>query len=636
MADGMIVPPMATRSGAGKGLLFPVTPQPDETLLGYIVRCLEENHLGKPGAFLSQIDVNMGIKGDYLSRLSENLDKVASLFGVEREVLARLWGSEPLTESGKRRLGGVHLRPYLVYQARRRFLPSLPLDRSDRSTWMVRHLNFCPDSWELLVDRCPLKECSRPLTWPGAKSLHHCAYCGWPLSGWRTRKVARSDRPSLTWVLQLFSEDEKVRERALSEIPTFFEINSATDAYEMALVFGHACQLERSGGNFNPDWQASDLAAGVRMLLEYPRSIWDLYRGMERRVQPALLGDLMRIGRDHGEPIVNVNIRRLITHHRTTAQLGRGSFVCKGDQMNAAGVGRVTGLSLERVRKLAEAGLLQPVQPTTCQTKEMYHRDRVGALRASLRASMPWERFVAATRLPAIAIEQLLALGWLSLDSDPVVRLAYGPRSLRRDGAEAFVKALETLPVNELAGYAPLSAIFRGVGGRDKPWAPVLTLGLKGSLPGGLRWIAAGNRSQLAMDERVARALIMGGPESRSPYRFERRQYGDQGRDWFEPHEVETYLNCTAQDVSWLRQRDYLKPEPRTERTRYLRDAVEALGRRFMSSREAAARLGALPKDLWLLLEAYGDVPSIGQGFHDRASLERLLRLEALNPTWWS
>lgn len=249
---------------------------------------------------------------------------------------------------------------------------------------------------------------------------------------------------------------------------------------------------------------------------------------------------------------------------------------------------------------------------------------------------MPWERFVAATKLPAIAIEQLLALGWLSLDSDPVVRLAYGPRSLRRDEAEAFVKALETLPVNELAGYASLSAIFRGVGGREKPWAPVLARGLEGSLPGGLRWIAAAGKLQLAMDERVARALIMGGPESRSPYRFERRQYGDQGRDWFEPHEVETYLNCTAQDVSWLRQRDYLKPEPRTERTRYLRDAVEALGRRFMSSREAAARLGALPKDLWLLLEAYGDVPSIGQGFHDRASLERLLRLEALNPTWWS
>lgn len=50
----------------------------------------------------------------------------------------------------------------------------------------------------------------------------------------------------------------------------------------------------------------------------------------------------------------------------------------------------------------------------------------------------------------------------------------------------------------------------------------------------------------------------MGGPNAPSPYAYNHHEYGKFGRDWLTPSETESYLNCTAQDVIWLKNRDHL------------------------------------------------------------------------------
>ena len=55
-----------------------------------------------------------------------------------------------------------------------------------------------------------------------------------------------------------------------------------------------------------------------------------------------------------------------------------------------------------------------------------------------------------------------------------------------------------------------------------------------------------------------------------------------------------------------------------------------------MTSREAASRLGLLPKDIWQLLGAWPEVKSLGQGFHYRHELEAAVRDEAAKLTWWA
>ena len=263
-------------------------------------------------------------------------------------------------------------------------------------------------------------------------------------------------------------------------------------------------------------------------------------------------------------------------------------------------------------------------------------RASVEALSRKAGESVSRREFKGAFTLPDAAVEQLLAVGWLSLEREASLRMLLGPHTLSGVSARALLDELGELdPADSEAGYIPLQAAFRGVGGREKPWAPVLIAAVRRKLPGGLRLITSGSRPCLAMHEAAARAVIMGGPDAKSPYRFDIREYGDFGRDWMAPSEVEAYLNCTAQDIAWLRRRGCL-PLIESEKPRFGRECVEQVGRQFMTSQEAAARLGVLAKEVWELLETRPEIRSIGQGFHEREGLEAVLRAEAHNPVWWN
>lgn len=208
MADGTISFQSPQPSGTGKRLLFPVSPAPGETILGYITRVVDANHLGSVGSFLGLIDLKLNIKGDFLSRMADALPELADLVGADMASLAGLWGAKPLSDDGKRRLGGVYLRPHMICQNVRRLPAAGSIIEADQATWMVKHLNFCSVTWRSLNDRCCV--CRRKLTWPLASSLNRCEGCGSPCARRAGRAVALQDRPVLEWVLELFSENEEI------------------------------------------------------------------------------------------------------------------------------------------------------------------------------------------------------------------------------------------------------------------------------------------------------------------------------------------------------------------------------------------------------------------------------------------
>jgi len=637
MSDGAILLPRLAQPRSRGALLFPVTPRPGETLLSFVARAAHDNHLGRPASFLFQAGIRIGPHADFLSRLGESLPVLAEVLCVDAEDLTALWGAEGLSGSGKRRLGGVHLRPYLIYQTRRRFLPGRTHADGDDRLWMVRHLNFCPDTWQLLVDRCPLAGCGVPLSWPKVRALDQCQLCGGMLSGWKKRFVRKSDRPALTWVLDLFSEDVGRQEAAVRRVPPFFVIRSATDAYELALAFAHAAQLQRPDRSSREDWLPEDLAAGVRLLLDYPRSIWDLYHNVDQRSAPALLADLSRIARDGRRPIVMENIQRLMMEHRRSRIDNETAGIAKSGYLTLTQAGRVLGLRPSKVRDLATLGYVA-YRVETCEARQFFQFNQgdVRELRRTLGLSMRSWEFLRDTRLPRIALEQLLAMAWLMPCKAPVIHEAYGSNVLIRASAMEVINGLEKLPVVEADEcFVSLQEAFRGIGGREKPWGAVLTHGLQKTFPGGMKWLRGSMPPRLAIDKAVARALVMGGPDYRSPFAFHREHCGGALRDWLEPNEVESYLNCTAQDVWWLHYRGLLQPVTGSERTRYDRGVIEALGRRFITTREVGARLGIRPIDVKQFLEAYPEVHSVGQGFHERDALEPILCAEAPDRTWW-
>lgn len=619
-----------------KKLLFPIVPAQGETILGFITRVVEANYLGSVRTFLRSGNIDLSVKGDYLTKLSQSPKILADLLGLSVGELGGLWGVHPLTEDGKRKLGGVYLRPHQICQRIRRFPPAGSPTLNDQALWMVEHVNFCPVTWTRLIDKCPV--CERSLTWPHAQNLHSCGRCNGPLSLRRSKSILRKDREVLTWVLQLFSEDELVVTDAVNQVPTFFEIQSATDVYELVLAFGQAAygtRFERSSKK--GPWTPEHLAAGARMVLEYPRSVWDLYRLQTDFAQPPLLRTALRVARDHSQPIVTRNIERLAMLHRNSAIEGRkGSFLLMNDPINLTHAGRLLSTSPSKVRELAEAGYLQTTRARKNFSDSRVTRSSVYSLRKRTEGWFDRSRIKRGYALPDLALEQLMAMGWLAPEPDLAIRLLRGSGALANESATHLLEALQSLDeARAETGYISLQLAFRGVGGREKPWGPVIAAGINGKLPGSLRLIETETAYKLAIHDTTARAIVMGGPEAQMPYTFDPLQYGEYDRTWLAPFEVEEYLNCTAQDVVWLRNRGHLN-KLEHEKPRYCRISVQKAGAMFMTSREAAMRLGIRPQDVWGLLDAYPDVKSIGQGFHDRPSLEYALRLEAPKPCWWN
>lgn len=292
--------------------------------------------------------------------------------------------------------------------------------------------------------------------------------------------------------------------------------------------------------------------------------------------------------------------------------------------------------STKEISELVAARHLQQATHRNDMYRSWIMRDSVRSLLDRAQQWFDGSLFRRVFELPQVGLEQLLAAGWLAEEPDPAIQIIKGDRALA--GASAshlfeLLKSLNEVPAN--SGYISLDTAFTGVGGREKPWLPVLRGGFNGKLPGGIALLKGAKSYKIAVHEAGARALIMGGSDTCTPYVFDRQLYGIYDRSWLSLCEVERYLNCTAQDVSWLRRRGHITKFAE-EKSRYCRASVREAGLKYISTREAAARLAVSPKDIWMLLEAHPEVLSIGQGFHDREALEIVLKAEVPKSSWWS
>jgi hypothetical protein len=614
-------------------------PQLNETLLGFVVRCIERNRLGTPVSFMRAVGLELKAKGDFLTRLQAELPAVAKAFSMSVEALEGLWGALPPTEDRKRRLGGVWLRPALIEQSTRRAPPSLDAGMADDARWMIRPIEFCPTRWEILIDRCPNRWCGKVLTWPRAESLHLCRHCGTPISTAPRRMVPRQDRRWLEWIMSLFSEDEATHQAAVRRVPPYFRVETATEVFELLLAFRHAFRVSGAepaeeiadipeDEGEQGDWR--NWVSAARFMLEYPRSHWDILQKRASRERAAFRLAFKRIAHNSNVPIVRSELARinLEAGHLPISSSCRGWRPTPEMTSNAAA--KELGVTPGALKQLVEAKMLTPLRTRGAKDRiNLYAKGDIDVLKASCGEGMSSRWFRANSALPKIAVEQLASLDHIEFCENPAALLLYGDRRLRADMADQVLRRIRHAPLLPSEGdWISLTEAFMGVGGREKPWGPILGAWLMGRLPAGLANGAEFGPPVLFISAAVARSLVMGGPSAEPWFSFAPKQYGDLRRDWFSSGETAAYLNCSAVEIGYLLEKGHLRPLAGSGRTRYGRSEVEEFARAWMNTREAAARLGVSPRHVWRELEPYCVRRSLGRGFHRREELEPMIELE--------
>lgn len=626
MAEGSITLPTATGSVTGRRLLFPVMPAPGETLPGYLLRNVEPNFLSNIRPLLSVAGVDVALAGNCIDKLSRVAGRLYDSFGVPKDAWNELWGVER-ERGGRRRLGGVWLTPDQVESGRRRVPPSHVPGAPDKAIWMVRDLGFCPTSWEMLIDRCPRPTCNL-LTWMSATALHVCGYCKTPVSAQKRRTVPKAFRPELSWLVGLFGDDAE-QERSMKALPPLFGAETPTDAYELVLGIARPLRVARDPsilGRVNLD--LLDIARACRYLLDHPRSHWDLHQQADDVVSAfrARLETQLRLSQ---RPVVRSDLVRVLQY----GWPGKSKVdpVWEAEWVSVTEAAAILRLERRKVRSLIDAGFLHEDSKLGGQHRmhSSLRRVNVDRLRGELMAQMPLREFQSQTGLNRSAVDQLLGLGLLAETTSAAAKLVYQGLHIERESAEALLEGLAVAPeVDPCEGGVPIWEVMRGVGGRPKPWARLLRAALDGKLPGGLRGAPGSKITDRTLHPVTARHLVMGGIDAGHPFEFHAGDLGQWERPDMTTSEVEEFLNCTAQDVCWLRQRKYLQSlSAKGEVAQYDRHEVEALGRRMITTREIAARIGKPPAKLWPELQAFSVGGSLGQGFYERALIEPWMAL---------
>ncbi|MEN5229135.1 hypothetical protein [Brevundimonas naejangsanensis] len=440
-------------------------------------------------------------------------------------------------------------------------------------------------------------------------------------------------------MMALFSDDEAIRQASVRRVPPSFRVETPTEIFELLLAFRHAFRVsgaeptEEVAASPEDEGEQGDWrhwVAAVRFMLEYPRSHWDILQARASRKRAAFHLAFKRIAHNSYVPIVRSELLRinLEAGHLPTRSSSNGWR--PSPEMTANAAAKKLSVTPGALKQLVEAKMLTPLRTRGPKDRiALYAEADIDALEVVRNEGVSCNWFRTVSALPEVAIEQLAALGHLEFCQNPVASMLYGGKRLRADMAGPLLEKITNVAGPRSGeGWIPLTEAFIGVGGREKPWGPVLAAWLTGSLPGGLADNSASAAPALSISATVARSLVMGGPSATPWFSFEPEQYGDLGRDWFSPGETIAYLNCSAVEISYLVERGHLCPLAGQGRIRYGRNEVEEFARAWMNTREAAARLGVSPRHVWRELEPYCIRRTLGRGFHRRDELEPIVELE--------
>ncbi len=463
-------------------------PEPGESLSGFLARVAAAE--GLPNTFeLTAIGGAVWSRRPELSRGAPDFSGLESCLRLDAGRLdAMSYPVDPL-RPGRRLFGGLSIDKRNIVHDERRFSPTtLARLGYHKAEWQLRPFPFCRESWEFLGSRCPDPDCGARQGWYHASGVDLCDQCGEPLERARHGTVAPEHRPALEAAVDLLHPDPARPQRSKAPLPADLSHAANGDLLDLLVAVAGVhdpdirCQSDRLSIRTKADPVAltTAMAHAWRTLTTWPEGFQTLAADrISTRVGRAGDGNrgatmrLLQVTTEDGASPVLAdlvgNLRRSIA-----ATVSERAIGCRA----AAQLPHLKATALAALRR---RGVLSTVFAISGNEPQPYlDRREVETLSETLRFSLPLNHAAKALGISDHGVEQLETLGLLAFEGSPATIAVDGSHRVNRSSLKRLTTALTASAGAPSSDWIRLTAIMRSIGGRPKPWGPIMGTMLEG------------------------------------------------------------------------------------------------------------------------------------------------------------
>lgn len=578
----------------GSRVLTPIRPEADESLISLLCRVSASNDLARNRVLLSSISPVWHSHFNLAARNDLDFDRLAFTCRLPRH------------EVESRRYTNVSISPTLAgFGFHGASIPIYDLQLKARRTtaaWarvgyhsaLGHHalITHCPVSGEILIDACP--RCSRALNWTAA-TLSHCSQCGFDLRTHQTARVSSEDQAATELMISILHPDPARQTWAIRQLhPTLRSIDRGT-IFELgwrmgSILTGQGLATRNTAKRLAPEQRLRILAEGSRILGSWPESFQQAARGSagDKNGCRTLASAVASIAdAQNSWPELRQVVREAVPALSSGPRFLKKATLVK--PATSRELSLELGVSQEVFERMRQSDELQALGSEDRHYKPIFEASGIEDLKQRLGDRISVSKISEALGISRHGVEQLACMGFLEIYDAGAVAAGFKSRQARKSDFELLKTRLVGMGASDAGRFTagagvsfdlPMPAAVRAIGGREKPWGPIIAAMLDGRCAFELVEGAGNFMSRV----RIARADLpylacLDFDESRHPtFKFEP---GINGRD------AEELLNIFPKQLQVAKKAQVVpKPEGRF----YDRQAIRALAREYMSAAEAIAR----------------------------------------------
>lgn len=512
--------------------------------------------------------------------------------------------SDPADGSVLRWGDGEIRRAYLVTRVRRISPSALTASPHHRAAWSNFLLDYCPESLELLIDRCA--RCGRTQRWLAAEGIDRCDEPGCGQLQASGERLSETMAEGYRLFAAICSPVPMVRQTALAGlVPELANLPSIT-LVDFTMRIGLALDDGVSSGpsrfkDLSCIERARAASRGFLALDDWPHRLRSEIRteltsrgigdgAARRRLHEGLLSAARSIrGGTHLRHLMMQALPEIY------AGIGRSFAGLHGPRVTGSVASRRLGISHAKLGELTRAGMFtEEAVVVGSHRRALYDAKQIDEAADAWRGSSPVENLMRGLGLPRYACERIVGAGDVEQGVHPFVLGAAGQPRFVTASLEDYTARIRSAC---RSGLAPddgvrLDAAMRMVGGRLKPWRQVLHAVGLGLLPA---W-------RLPIDGPLAARLVVR-PTELATFAASDADEGVATKAFkslrLSQFDAMTVLNLNQKDGPRLADAGLMRFETGSKSLLVDMEEVLAIARVHVAAAEAAARLRQTPNAVW-------------------------------------